>query len=93
MSYRNKTYVIFDGDNDMWAYGFMKGWTSNEKVQFNFYDAHDIQPLTDRASDETIRQRLRIRFANAKQAIVLDLPPVSSPGIMRLSPVFVRPAA
>jgi len=29
MSYRNKTYVIFDGDNDMWAYSYMKGWKAN----------------------------------------------------------------
>ncbi len=71
MSYRNKTYVIFDGDNDMWAYAFMKGWKLNENMDFNFHDAHDIRPLTDRASDETIKARLRERFTNAKQAIVL----------------------
>ena len=23
MSYRNKTHVIFDGDNDMYAYAFL----------------------------------------------------------------------
>jgi hypothetical protein len=71
MGYRNKTYVIFDGDNDMWVYAYMKGWKSNENMDFNFHDAHDIRPLTDRASDETIKGRLRERFANAKQAIVL----------------------
>lgn len=71
MSYRNKTYVIFDADNDRWAYAYMKGWKSNENIEFNFHDAHDIGPLTDRASDETIKARLRDRFSNAKQAIVL----------------------
>jgi len=71
MSYRNRTYVIFDADNDRWAYSYMKGWKSNENMEFNFNDAHDIGPLTDRASDETIKSRLRERFANAKQAIVL----------------------
>lgn len=71
MSYRNKTYVIFDGDNDMWAYAYMKGWKSNENVGFNFYDAHDIRPLTDRASVETVKKTLRARFANARQVIVL----------------------
>jgi hypothetical protein len=71
MSYQNKTYVIFDGDNDMWAYGYMKGWKSNENMDFNFYDAHDIRPLTDRASEETVRKALRERLANAKQTIVL----------------------
>jgi hypothetical protein len=71
MSYRNKTYVIFDGDNDRWAYAFMNGWKSNENMDFNFHDAHDIGPLTDRAYDDTIKARLRERFSNAKQAIVL----------------------
>lgn len=71
VSYRNKTYVIFDGDNDRWAYAYMNGWKSNENMNFNFHDAHDIGPLTDRASDETIKTRLRERFSNAKQAIVL----------------------
>jgi hypothetical protein len=71
MSYRNKTYVIFDGDNDMWAYRFMRGWNSLDHLDFDFYDAHDIKPLTDRASDQTIFARLRERMCNAKQAIVL----------------------
>jgi antiphage defense system Thoeris ThsB-like protein len=71
MGYENKTYVIFDGDNDMWAYAYMKGWKSNENMDFNFYDAHDIRPLTDRASEETVRKALRERLANAKQTIVL----------------------
>lgn len=71
MSYRNKSYVIFDGDNDMWAYAYMKGWKENDNIDFNFFDAHDLRPLTDRASEETVRARLRERMASAKQAIVL----------------------
>jgi hypothetical protein len=35
------TYVIFDGDNDRYAYAFMKGWKVNERVEFDFRDAHD----------------------------------------------------
>ena len=46
MGYRNKTYVIFDGDNDMWAYRFMRGWNAQDHMDFDFYDAHDIRPLT-----------------------------------------------
>jgi hypothetical protein len=49
----------------------MKGWRESERIDFNFYDAHDIRPLTDRASDETVRARLRERFSSAKQVIVL----------------------
>ena len=71
MGYRNKTYVIFDGDNDMWAYAYMKGWKQSEHIEFDLYDAHDIRPLTDRASDETVKIRLRERLGNTKQAIVL----------------------
>jgi len=71
MSYRNKTYVIFDGDNDMWAYAFMKGWKSNENVSFNFHDAHDLNVITDRASEETAKKKLRERFSSAKQVVVL----------------------
>lgn len=71
MSYRNKTYVIFDGDNDIWAYRFMKGWKTNDNVDFDFHDAHDLKPLTERAGDETVKRRLRERFANAKQVIVV----------------------
>lgn len=71
MSYRNKTYIIFDGDEDMWAYRFMQGWKANENIDFNFFDAHDLKPLTDRAGEDTVKRRLRERLANTKQAIVL----------------------
>ena len=71
MTYRNKTYVIFDGDNDMWAYAYMKGWKQNENIDFNFFDAHDIRPLTDRAAEETVRDRLRERMSSAIQVLVL----------------------
>ncbi len=71
MSYRNKTYVIFDGDKDMWAYAYMKGWIKSDNIEFNFFDAHDLRPLTARASDETVKRALRERMANAKQVMVL----------------------
>lgn len=71
MSYRNKTYVIFDGDEDMWAYRYMRGWKANENIAFDFFDAHDLKPLTDRAGEDTVKRRLRERLGNTKQAIVL----------------------
>jgi MTH538 TIR-like domain (DUF1863) len=71
MGYRNKTYVIFDGDNDIWAYGFMKGWKQSEHVDFDFHDAHDIKVISDRASEEAVKRTLRERLRNSKQAIVL----------------------
>jgi len=71
MGYRNKTYVIFDGDEDMWAYGFMLGWKKNEHIEFDFHDAHDLNTLRDGANEETVKRKLRERFANTKQAIVI----------------------
>lgn len=71
MGYRNKTYVIFDGDNDIWAYRYMKGWKQNKNVDFNFYDAHDLNTITNASSEENTKRKLRERFSNAKQAIVL----------------------
>lgn len=71
MSYRNKTYVIFDGDNDMWAYSYMLGWKANDRIEFNFHDAHDIRRVSSRASEDTVKRALRERLSNTKQAIVL----------------------
>jgi hypothetical protein len=71
MGYRDRTYVIFDADSDMWAYGFMKGWHLNEHVDFNFYDAHELNKLTDSAGEDTVKRKLRERMAEARQAIVL----------------------
>lgn len=71
MSYRNKTYVIFDGDEDMWAYLLMRGWKANENIDFNFYDAHDLKPLTNSSGEYTVKKRLRERLGDTKQAIVL----------------------
>lgn len=71
MGYRNKTYVIFDGDNDMWAYGFMKGWKQNKNVDFNFFNAHDLNIISEGSTEESVKRKLRERLGNTKQAIVL----------------------
>jgi hypothetical protein len=72
MSYKDKTYIIFDGDKDRWAYANMKGWKALEHIDFDFENAHDEYPLTSNASDESyIKGNLKKRFANASQVIVL----------------------
>lgn len=71
MSYRNKTYVIFDGDNDRWAYAYMRGWKENENIDFDFNDAHEIVDIRDDSEEETVKRTLRERFRNSKQVIVL----------------------
>ena len=72
MAHQDKTYIIFDADNDMWAYRFMRGWRASKNVAFDFEDAHDLKPLRDDAFLEaTVKRRLRERFARTGQAIVL----------------------
>lgn len=72
MAYRNKTYVVFDGSKDIWAYRYMRGRQSLPTVDFDFYDAHDLgSELTPRASEETIKRCLRTRFSSAKVVVVL----------------------
>lgn len=71
MSYRNKTYVIFAGDEDIWAYGFMRGWRVSKHLDFNFHDAHDLNTITNRSQEQNTKRKLRSRLASAKQAIVL----------------------
>jgi hypothetical protein len=66
------TYVIFDGDNDIWAYGYMKGWKALRNIDFDFRDAHDVHGLTRRATDEAyVKRQLAPVLRNAGQVIVL----------------------
>ena len=55
----------------MWAYRYMRGWKVNKHIDFNFHDAHDLNVITDRASPDQVRRKLRERFSSGKQAIVL----------------------
>lgn len=66
------TYVVFDGDKDRYAYAFMRGWKVNERVQFDFRDAHDLGPMTGRAQDEAyVKSELRKRMQASNQVVVL----------------------
>jgi hypothetical protein len=72
MSYRDATYVIFDGDNDKWAYAYLKGWNTNEYVDFDFRDAHDIDTMTASAQNEQyIKSKLRPRMKSSSAVVVL----------------------
>ena len=71
MSYRNTTYIIFDGDKDRWAYARMKGWKALENIDFDFRDAHDLRDIRDWFLPDTVRRTLRQRFSTAGQVIVL----------------------
>jgi len=71
MAYRNKTYVAFDGDNDMHYYNLMKAWKQSDYTEFNFNDAHTINPAKDTSTEETIKKHLRERMANSKVFVLL----------------------
>jgi hypothetical protein len=65
------TYVAFDGDKDIWAYRFMRGWSANKRIDFELLDAHDLDNMTDRARGEYyVKGKLRERM-NKSDAFVL----------------------
>ena len=70
MSYKNKTYVIFNGD-DIHYYRLMLAWKENDNIDFDFNDAHDIGGIRSDSEEVTVKRHLRERFANSKQVIVL----------------------
>ncbi|MGO8171520.1 TIR domain-containing protein [Rhizobium ruizarguesonis] len=71
MAYRNKTYICFDGDTDMRYYRLMTAWAENERFNFDFHNAHDLNTARDSSLEESIKRQLRERFANSKLLIVL----------------------
>ena len=71
MAYRNKTYVCFDADNDIRYYRLMTAWKENERIAFNFHNAHEINNLRDGSSEATIKRKLRERLQNTKVLVVL----------------------
>ena len=70
MAYRNKTYVAFASE-DITRYRLMTAWHRNEHIDFDFFDAHDLNIARDTSQPNTIRRRLRERLANTKQTVVL----------------------
>ena len=71
MAYRNKTYIAFDGDEDMHYYRLMTAWKANDGFSLNFNNAHDLNTARDSSQEESIKRQLRERFANSKLLIVL----------------------
>ncbi|EAC2905073.1 molecular chaperone Tir [Listeria monocytogenes] len=71
MAYRNKTYIAFDGDNDMMYYTLMNAWKQKDNSTFNFYDAHDLNTARDSSQEESIKRQLRFRMENSKVFVLL----------------------
>jgi hypothetical protein len=79
MSYRNKTYVAFASE-DISSYRLMEAWRDNDKIDFSFYDAHDLYESRDTSKPETIKRNLRERMKNAKQIVLLGSPNARTKG-------------
>lgn len=79
MSYRNKTYVAFASE-DIHFYRLMEAWRENDKMDFNFYDAHDLYVSRDTSQRETIKRNLRERLKNAKQVVLIGSKDAKSKG-------------
>jgi hypothetical protein len=71
MAYRNKTYIAFDGDTDMSYYRTLQMWKSNDNINFDFYDAHDLNTARDTSLTESIKSQLRYRFDNSRLFMIL----------------------
>lgn len=71
MSYRNKTYVCFDGDTDMTYYRLMCAWKQNDGIPFSFYNAHDLNTARDSSQEASIKRQLRERLLNSRVFVVL----------------------
>lgn len=71
MPYRNKVYVVFDGDSDMIYYNMLKAWNANENVDFTFSDAHFMNTARDTSLEASIKNQLRIRLQNTKVFLLL----------------------
>lgn len=70
MAYRNKTYVAFASE-DIHLYRLMEAWRENSKIDFDFFDAHDLFLSKDSSQRETIKRNLRERMKNAKQVVLI----------------------
>ena len=71
MAYRNKTYIAFDGDNDMHYYRLMTAWSAHEGFNFEIHNAHDLNTARDTSQEASIKRQLAERFANSKLFLVL----------------------
>jgi hypothetical protein len=50
----------------------MSGWKANDRVEFDFHDAHDIGAMTGRAESEAyVKSELRKRMKASSEVVVL----------------------
>lgn len=71
MAYRNKYYVAFYYDDDKNYYHTLEMWQARRDINFDFYNAHDINNIKKTSNEDTIKRNLRERLDNTKLMILL----------------------
>ena len=79
MSYRNGTYIAFDGLgqinptlSDFKYYATIQAWAQNNNINFNYVDSHDkTYAVRDSSLRSTLEQRIRERLSNSKNVIII----------------------
>ena len=79
MSYRNGTYVAFDGQgttdptqSDLKYLGLLRGWDKNKKFEFHFVDSHlKTCAVRDSSKRSTLESRLMERMRNSKNMLLI----------------------
>ena len=79
MSYRNGTYVAFDGQgttnptlSDLRYYQLLRQWNSSSTIDFSFSDSHSkTYQVRDTSSKATLEQRLLERMRNSKNMLLI----------------------
>lgn len=65
------TYVALDYDEDSKNYNLLKAWKEKDEIDFEFYDAHDLNNLRDGSQEETIKNKLKERLKRSTLFILL----------------------
>ena len=71
MPYRNKIFVSFDGDSDIHYYRLLRAWKQNDGIDFNFYDAHNLNTARDSSQEASIKAKLAERMRATKTFVIL----------------------
>lgn len=79
MSYRNGTYVAFDGNattdptkGDMKYYGLLQNWNNSKKYNLSFSDSHKkTYQVKDSSEIATLKARLLERMRNSKNMLLI----------------------
>lgn len=65
-------YIVFDGDQDGLQYQMMRAWKANNKIEFDFEDAHELDSMTSAAQNEQyVKSFLRPRMVKSDAVLVL----------------------